>query len=388
MLILLSVGISIALPQPASATVVGWRVTNWCAPVACTPGANYYDGMLRTTFLANAGTNCSTLNNNNNNTPTLVTNNGGYLNPPDGLFTSDKFSNLRWVFGEPLACTEGANPYPLIPFRYFKYDPVAGWVDQAATGTAGLGASICAGYPSCVEPKTELTCTSSTGTTITWNSTGTNAQGGASVPVATWKAQNSQQKTSDGKLSYRSIPYTINGLGLTSGFYSATNCFRILNFTMTVPTDTIGGSKKVQWSGARASNGVENTWSDDFETLNCNIQNPPQECIGQNTTPYLISCGKLTIDPGTWGELGPCILGTPADYIKGIGALDETLPMPLPGTGSCAAWTVGSFMGTPFVIDMCGWYPAARPVIDLLMTAGLWIAVVGSVFRTRTGEGT
>lgn len=374
---LLALGITVALPQGASAVVVGWKV-NWCAPTACVPGATYYDGISNAQFKGNGGRTCANLG--AMDPPSLADTKGGYLNPPEGLYSDPRFINpLRWTFGEPIWCTDYATF--IIPFRYYMYDPTAPW--NVTGQTLQLGAAAYSGRPSMAPYNVRLQCMSTTNVIADFNSAAAqsawgSASGGYSGP-------NARPKTSDGKLSYQALQFSWNGAVQTSAIASATTCAKILSITITVPTDTIGGFKDVQWSGARAINGVENTWGG-YETLNCNIQNPPQECIGKGTTPYLIACGTVTIDPGTWGNLGPCIVGTPADYLRGVTALTTTLSMPLPGTGSCSAWTVGTFMGTPFVIDMCGWYPAARPIFDVLMTAGLWIAVVGSVFRTRAGE--
>lgn len=398
---LLALGISVALPQSASATVVGWKVTNWCAPVACDPTRTYYQGMPRTMFTTNAGRSCASGSIGLNNTPTLATNNGGYLNPPEGFFASDKFrdpsqgiQSLRWVAGEPIVCQQNGPTltdwYITIPFRYYRYDPVKQWIPTGATGTWELGSNICIDYTGtgCVDPTMTLSCSNSANTTFTsYTASGLNVQLNFGSPGVTSQQQpNSSPVTTDGKLSYRSAPIgTDLSTPVTTNFRTA-NCALIVAISFKVPTDTIGGFKEVQWSGARAMNGIQNTWSDDIETLDCNVTTPPIECVGQGSTPYLVSCSKLTIDPATWGELGPCIFGTPADYIRGVGALSDSTSMPLPGTGSCSPWNLGTLFSTPFVLDLCSWYPTARPVIDVLMTAGLWISVIAAVFRTRTGE--
>lgn len=369
---MLALGTGIALPSSAVATVTGWTV-NWCVPGSCDPSRTYYQGMSQADFKARA---ISTCNSSNNNQPVLANEKGGFLQAPEGFFSSDYFKDLRWVVGEPNWCGSSVT----IPARWYSYDPVGPWKKPGTVATqAYVGASV----PNYTASLT-MTCLTTAGVIYTNVGTGTSVMSGGALSVSSYANPNTANKTSDGRVSYIHINITTNAT-MNGGLTSPSGCATLIGFTIVMPTDTIGGTKTVNWSAARAINGASNAWSG-IETLNCNVQTPPQECIGQGTTPYLIACGLVTIDPGTWGNLGPCMLGTPADYIRGVGALDEVVDMPLPGSGSCSPFDAGTMFDTELVIDMCSWYPGVRPVIDVLMTAGLWIAVVGSVVRTRTGE--
>lgn len=310
---------------------------------------------------------------------------GGYLNPPDGLFSAawiESGITIRWAVGEPVWCA-GQNEIR-IPFRYFSFSDGKNWT------TTGFDLSQQAGE------RLSLTCLGSTGIQNTWLSNTasvikTGPSGSGQYGGSTYSVSNARQANASFRLS--SATGQVNGAGSTNvqginflNTAGSSGCTTILNITMTVATDTIGGAKTVQWSAARAVNGQPNTWSlDDIVELNCNVQNPPIECIGQPTTPYLTACGKLDLLAIDWTALVECVVGTPDDYIAGISFLDEELDMPLPGTGPCSPWTLGTIFNVPFTLDLCGWYPAARPTIDLLMTASLWIAVIASVFRTRAG---
>lgn len=374
-------------PLSAAATVTGWQV-DWCAPIACNPTQTYAQGMPMTTFKTNANkSNCSGFQ--PSQTQVDITNrNGGYLNAPDGLFAASYTDNVtaRWTVGEPVWCSN--LNVVTIPLRYFAFNGGQNW--NSTPGSYNF--SFIAGE------RLSITCLGSTGTQNTWLSNAssavkTGASGTGNVNGVTYDAPNASMINASFNISTQTGQ--VNGTGGTTiqgiTFFNntgSTGCSTILNITMTVATDTIGGFKTVQWAGARAMNGSPNTWSlDDITNLNCNIQNPPKECVGVPTTPYLIACGKVDLLAIDWTALVECVFGTPEDFQRGIQFLDDELDLPLPQTASCSPWSPGTVMGANLVIDICGWYPTVRPMLDILMTAGLWIALIASVFRLKNGAG-
>jgi len=359
--------------------VVGWEV-DWCAPVACDSTQNYYEGMTKADFKTNAAKTCGSVGGGTFTQPEMVPERSGYSAPPLGFFVQGSaFRDLRWAAGDPVWCTDTNSI--LIPFRYFRHDPVAAW---------GLTANAW-GFGGGTGTALSLTCLSSTGVSITATDTASSVQTSSSGnnALVTWPA-NAANKTIDGSKSFESKPFFINATGnrpLWALFNSSTNCVTILNLTMTVRTDTIGGLSTVEWSAARAVNGKTNSWGENIEALNCAGATQPIECIGQDVAPYRFACESLTVDPKTWGQLGPCMIGGPDDYIRGAAITDADLDsLPVPGTGSCAPWTLGTLYDAPFVIDICDWYPTWRPAFDILMTASLWVGFAAGAFRTKSGD--
>lgn len=333
------------------------------------------------TFRSNAAkTTCGSMGTSELQASTTILNgSGGYLHPPEGLYASAAMTTLRWAAGEPVWCEDTQNF--VVPFRYYTYPGSPNW--GVAASAWGLGA---AAGNAAASTKIDVTCANASGVRATYSANSNSAQASASGSNAQSSFSAPIWPTSTGMQTYSRF-FTGAAPAIRNQLLPTGACKTLIEIKMTTATDAIGGYKTFAWSAARAMNGVPNVWSDDdIETLNCNIPTPPQECVGQNTTPYLIACGKVTIDPGTWGNLGPCMLGTPDDYLRGVSALDDDLSMPLPGSGTCGPMNFGTVMDVPFVIDVCGWYPQHRWAIDLLMTAALWIGVVMSVFRTRSGE--
>jgi len=385
---MLALGITVILPSAASATVVGWIVTDWCAPhaTACDPARTYYQGMPIAMFKANAGRNCATAGFGNENSYT--TPRSGYLNPPDGIYSSPAFKDLRWIVGDPVWCSNDNSL--AVPFRYFSNDPVGQWRKNAWSGVWGLGANV-PGYSGLLT----VECLASNGTTLTSVTHSTGAGGGAwqgatgTNHVGTGLfGPNFASKTLDASKSYQRYNF-VSTSPINTLLNNPTACAFIVRVEVEIPLDTLGAKKTVQWSGARAMSGQPNKYSPVEKPVNCSGDAQPFECIGQDQAPFVAVCGAINIlDSDTWGNLGPCLIGTPADYMEGatVAPIDGS-SLPLPGTGTCAPLEPGDILGYPLTIDLCGWYPTVRPMIDVLMTAGLWIAVAGAVMGTRTTGG-
>lgn len=373
-------------PTTASATTNNWRV-DWCNPGPCDPNRTYGQGMPLSQFKAtatNPTATCTGANDTAAGGGNIANTKGGWMSPPTG-FVSGYDTQIRYIAGEPSWCANTGQIY--IPLRYYAFtkDP---WVKGTTTSHWNFGSANAGGA------QFQMKCIMNNGSTYTSNvMTGTLAATAYSTNAPTI----TRPSTTGDQSTYLTQFWKSGDIGGPSGsgdmynrlnLTNATACATLLTITIWVGQGGIAGDmKKLDWTAARALNNSENIWSNlNPEKLDCTRETQPQECAGQNVAPFAAACAQVTIDPSTWRFLGACMIGTPEDYVKGLGSLQDVTEWPLPSSGSCSPVYLMTFMSADVVIDVCGWYPGVRPTIDVLMTAGLWISVVVSVFTIRTGE--
>lgn len=390
--------VPVAIP-PANAamlTSTGYTI-DWCDPGPCDPDRQYAEGMP-TQYFKDAGGQCGADNNSLITDWTgmtkLANGRGGWANP-EGLLSGYQ-STIRWILGEPVWCTSTPTMPAVninnirIALRYYVIGTERAW----KYGPAGTGNAISFGANG--QPLVSLTldCLSTTGTLTSLSASGSQILGDQSVNASTGTI-GEQRMSQDGKFSYRTYFFTLNTAQRTL-LNNTTTCDAIRGITVKINNDKAATATTLsirEWSGAYAMRGTPRPWDGNtLEELRCDeipMENWPIECGEAEASPFTRACNATNpLDATTWGNLGPCVFGTPDDYIAGATALSEVAVtiFPLPGTGSCGPWSVGTIMGQPFVLDMCSWYMPARPIFDVVMTAGLWASLVWSFFRTRAGE--
>lgn len=378
---------TVALPSTASATVSGWQVTNWCAPVgACDSTRTYEQGMPIAMFRANGAKNCDS---GYGDEASWFNGKTGYSNEGIGFFSSSYFKTLRWMTGEPVYCT--GNPYMgesggiRVPFRYFRYDTTGEWKKTPDyDGAWALGNAIAN-----QSQKLTLTCADASGGIHTaYQDDPQPAASGSSMGTLFNGAYTAGILNSSASISMLRYNFGTNNWPIYNLINDDTNCAFVLSIKMEIATDTLGAEVVREWTGARAMSGLDATWAGrDPSVLDCAATPDFEECGG--VAPHVAFCDGLDlVDFATWDNIAPCLIGGPEDYIGGATVVPVDMSsLPFPGTGSCAPLTPGDVMGAPLVIDMCGWYPDVRPIFDVIMTAGLWIAVAGAVIGTRTTGG-
>lgn len=400
----LSVSIPLAVP-PALAEMLspaGGYLIDWCEPNDCDPDRTFEEGMTVAHFKA-AGGECGPENNSNISSSTpytkMINTKGGWTNP-EGFLIGYK-SDIRWSLGEPVWCTNryGVTPTSVInnvriPIRYFVYGTDRSW----NCCTVSAGANIALGQATNPDNTyLTLTCIGSTGTVNQYKQGGGS---GASAQIMTGGTRNAstgqisdRPMSTDGKFSYDTWYFQFNAAQLLA-LNSLTTCTSIRSITVefgNAATPDVTTVSKREWTAAYAMRGVERieSYGEDIDCDDLPTEVVPAECGDIPTSPAGKACKKFNfIDGSTWKYFLPCVIGGPEDYAVTVETITNSLPdsaLPLPGSGSCSAWTPGSFNGTSITFNPCPWYTPWRPAVDAVMTAGLWAAVAAQIFRFMAG---
>lgn len=381
MVTLTALAVGVAVP-PANASVLSsqWTEVNWCAPNACDATAQFGVGMTVAHFKASGGV-CPSVAL-TATVPVTLNSSGktGWSQPPSG-FIREFLEPIRYVFGEPRWCTNAVGTATannvMFPVRIFSLETDnSGWEFPASRGSFSLGFQL--------SNTIELTCISSTGTL-------NSATGGGTVGTTGSPSNDKYTPTRFTPLGYGVYEYVqVVGTPVLTLLNNPTNCAAIRSITVTAKPNYNDSTYTVthEWSANRALSGEKQYDYYSAENPNCDspLQNRPIECDNLDVSPAALACRELSLDPATWGYIAGCVIGTPEDYLAGsaVGA-DDLDGLPVPGTGTCAAWTLGNIYGQPFVIDVCSWYPGVRPWFDVILVASIWVSVAAGFFRTKNG---
>lgn len=401
--------LTIAAPQAAMAAS-GDFIPDYCAVATCDPSTLYPAAMSHAQFRdAGVTTNvdCRTAFY-SNSAPGMRAaewskKDGGYLKPPRGMVSDRLGNDFRWTATDPMWCENSAGADGiLIMIRIFAHTGVTEFAQRGGTpanSNYGFFSNGPDGYGAFT-----VYCTSNTGAQ-TFPFSGVALTAGNSGPYGT---NPDGTMTLNGAMTgdTADVVRTAAGVPFKAAFIWID--FSAVNWTTTcgggireiaywfAESGLAGDYSVMHWYASTALQGGERNWyGSGQEVLNCAkpeyVQFPdtlPVECRSAPApAPFAVACGGLTVDPSTWSKLAPCLIGTPDDYLRGTSVTSDNIDgLPVPGTGSCAPWSLGTLFDTPVVIDICSWYMPARPYFDLVMTAGLWAGIAAMVFRSRTGN--